>query len=145
MDFKIIIMKMKLIILATLFISLSSFSQGVNLEFNQVLTYDSAYTENLTGSGNWTRYSNELIVPENKVWKIQFMSPQRGLRVNNVEFDYAIFSGSGAYQGVSMPNSPIWLDSGDKLRFRFTGSWNGNGSNSINYSYFVSILEFNLN
>jgi len=138
-------MKKLLILLLFSFLTIPflSFSQGINLELNRVVTIDTLVSGNLSGSGNWTMYSEIYTVPENKVWKIQYMSPFTGIYINEAQISFIQYSGSNSYESTSAINQVIWLDSGDEIKFKFNGSWNGNGSSAYSYSYFISALEFN--
>ena len=49
----------------------------------------------------------------------------------------------GESQSVAVNNNfPIWLKSGDKIRYKFTGSCNSNCTPKV--SFFISIIEFNI-
>ena len=119
-------------------------AQGINLDLNRVLTLDTIVNGNFTGvSSGWVFYGENYTVPENKVWKIQYMYPFTGIQINDVEVSLIQISGSGSSESTSSISSPIWLDSGDNLRYRFVLPWNGIGSSAYKYEYFISILEFN--
>ena len=77
------------IIIILIFLSLhyKSFSQN-KLEFNQIITYDTAFTG--YPINNWVNYlTDTLIVPENKVWKIEFLKIDGNLQyfINNAYLD----------------------------------------------------------
>lgn len=90
-----------------------------NLQFSQVLTFGLTATTNTVVG----------VVPENKVWKIEFAHVESYyLEVNN----YAIVSKTAN----GWNQFPIWLKAGDIL--------SANGSTNSSASYFISIIEFNI-
>ena len=73
----------------------------VNLEFNQVVTMDTSYSVNF-GSGNYTAWSNQYMVPPGKVWKIEYLSDNGGtFYINNVaimmHYGYSTGAAQAAY------------------------------------------------
>ncbi len=101
------------------FASLFSKADAQNLQFSQVLTFGLTSTANNTVAG---------VVPENKVWKIEFARISTGgnLKVNN----YSIANSTGN----GWNDFPIWLKSGDILQ--------ADGSPNGSQYYFISIIEF---
>jgi hypothetical protein len=112
-----------------LLLSLSGMAQ-TGLVFNQCLTFGGKILIIISGD----YYSQEYTVPEGKVWKIEHASVAAAS--NNLWANALLVNG---YQTTYFPNNysafPIWVKSGDVIRFR--------GSN--NSDYFLSILEFNGN
>lgn len=107
-------------------------AQG-SLQFNQVLSYSGS------DSGNWTYASPSWTVPAGKVWKIEAASANIGGAVaQQVEIDPG---GGFAAVGLDSYNRlPIWLKAGDQVRLRASRSCCG----TANFSYFISIIEFNV-
>ena len=133
MDFK------KTLLIICLFIGLNTVAQN-RLEFNQVLTIDSTLSGNISGPGNYTQYSDVYTVPNNKTWKIEFLHPYSGIMINNVEIGLYGADGSTSF----FTSGQIWLKDGDEIRFKYSGYWNGNGSNAWQFSFFLSAIEFNI-
>jgi hypothetical protein len=111
---------MKYIFSFLLLLALSKMN-AQNLQFSQVLTFG------ITATANNTPLA---IVPENKVWKIEYARLESGgaLEANN----YVI--ATLATQGLN--HFPIWLKAGDVLTV--------NGSTNSAPKYFISIIEFNI-
>jgi hypothetical protein len=90
-----------------------------NLQFSQVLTFGLTATANTVVG----------VVPENKVWKIEFAHVgSSSLEVNNYSIVSKTANGWNQF--------PIWLKAGDIL--------SANGSTNLPPSYFISIIEFNI-
>ena len=134
MDFK------KTLLIICLFVGLNTFAQN-RLEFNQVLTIDSTLSGNLSGSGNYTEYSDVYTVPNNKTWKIEFLYPYNCIIINNVEV--SLYGGSENTSSF-FSSGQIWLKDGDEIRFKYSGYWNGSGNGAWQFSFFLSAIEFNV-
>ena len=115
-------------------------AQG-NLQFNQVLTYTG------TGSGSFSYSSPAWTVPAGKVWKVESASPNVGnaavTRAINVNAgsswgSFALITSAG--QETSINPFPIWLKAGDQVQLQAAG----NCCSTTNFSYVISILEFNI-
>jgi len=95
---------------------------------------------------SYVNYLTEtLIVPENKVWKIEFLKIDNSLQyfINDASFEARYKETSG--NGVSIlpsANNKIWLKSGDQIYAQYYYYCNGCGSQ--NRSVFISIIEFNV-
>lgn len=106
----------------TLILAMAFFNMDAqNLQFSQVLTYSITSTANNTVVG---------IVPENKVWKIEFARIGTGGAIDVNGYPIA----SNTSQGWNQ--FPIWLKSGDIL--------SADGSTNTPPSYFISIIEFTI-
>ncbi len=110
-------------------LSINAIAQ-TGLVFNQCLTF--------SGDGPWTSptvnssVSPQFIVPEGKIWKLEYAYAQVGggfLRVNGY-----------TASNLSSSSFPIWLKSGDTVDF-IAGTF---PPVSI-AGFFLSILEFNSN
>jgi hypothetical protein len=138
-------------LISIILFSFSLVSAQGNLQFNQVLTYGG----NLSANG----YNQQLdessptwIVPQDKVWKIEHKTrtakvmPLRFL-VNNTPvwdmYEKTIWLGSSASNSMVVDNSPIWLKSGDILKFN-CNIWAGTNSSGFDEDYFISIIEYNI-
>ena len=118
---------MKKIFYVFVFFTSLSFSQGINLELNQVLLLD---------------VSNSTVthtVPEGKVWKVTTVLHQNSIGGSNqvsIEVNgISCYFGNTTYNSQSteshLPSSfPIWLPEGTEVRGNSTAK-------------FLSILEFN--
>jgi hypothetical protein len=139
MDFK------KILLIACLFVGLSSFAQK-RLEFNQVVTIDTNYIWQAP-YGNWTHYTSYHYVPAaGKVWKIESSASNGYLQINDVDVAGRLYyAGSQSSQNVAVEpvSFPIWLKSGDKIRYRFSGSCTIAICPST-ITHFISIIEFNI-
>ena len=130
MVFKNLIMKKYLYIL--IFIPFLTFSQGINLELNQVLLLD------IYNSGTYSTY----VVPEGKVWKVTSAlitcssNCASSISINGSSVIFHTFTSSmpgtgGQSNGAGqMTNLPIWLPEGTIVGY-------GSGVGQL------SILEFN--
>ena len=112
-----------------LILSLSSKAQ-TGLVFSQCLTFNG---DSYTGAGG-IQYSPEYVVPEGKVWKIEYAYVDNNcanicnyLMVNNYTSVPLI---------ANFHTFPVWVKSGDVIKIR---------SSSSTSDYFVTILEFNAN
>jgi hypothetical protein len=138
MDFK------KTLLIICLFVGLNTFAQN-RLEFNQVLTIDTNYTGSFAGNVNHIHYGSDYYVPAGTVWKIESHATDGTLEINDIEVPFVIYGGSGSSQSVAVNNIfPIWLKSGDKIRYRWNGYCSSNGGCAITYQFFISIIEFNI-
>ena len=131
-----------IIILIFLSLHYKSFSQN-KLEFNQIITYDTAFTG--YPINNYVNYlTDTLIVPENKVWKIEFLKIDASLQyfINNAYLDtYYEEQYGGGVSIIPLANNKIWLKSGDQIYAKYRYYCNGCGSQDR--SIFISIIEFN--
>ena len=108
-------------------------SFGQNLGFD-VVTLDSTFTSTsgCAGTVNITAYQ----VPDGKVAKVQHSSTD-GVLINGIQIGW-------------VSDNPLWLDSGDIIVISgsvWQSSWVCNNDcscsdNSLQYSYFLSLLEF---
>jgi hypothetical protein len=134
MDFK------KTLLIICLFVGLNTFAQN-RLEFNQVLTIDTAFSQTFS-PGTQTYYGDYHYVPAGKVWKIESFFSNGTMQINDVDVAAKLYyAGSQSSQNVAVEpvSFPIWLKSGDKIRYRF---WHGGNHQSI--SFLISALEFNI-
>jgi len=145
MDFK------KTLLIICLFVGLNTVAQN-RLEFNQVLTIDSNYTVTHGSSTGFVNYGDYYYVPTGKVWKILSYvvtgATQNRLEINDIEmFPQLHTSGGGGTLMVAVEpvHLPIWLKSGDKIRYKFiNNSQNQNNNNTFYAKFFLSIIEFNI-
>lgn len=133
-------MKMKNIytLLICLLIGFSALGQG-NLQFNQVLNYSGKFT----ATGESTTYT----VPENKVWKIEYLTPSKigtgpGMSPAN---GFLLPVINGVTPELSDPNPPIWLKAGSTLKYRYESP----SAYSPEYLYriqnwIISVIEYNI-
>ncbi len=105
------------------FALLFSKADAQNLQFSQVLTY-AGQIQTWDGGSN---LSPTWVVPEGKVWKVESYAMSY-LFVNNVNIT------SNTNQGI------IWLKAGDSIKYGSTTM----SIPSPGYSYFLSIIEFNV-
>ena len=137
MDFK------KLLLIFFLFVGLNTFAQN-RLEFSQVVTLDTNYTS-VQPAYNFTYYGIYYYVPAGKVWKIESSSTNGYFFINDVEVPLMVSSGSsGTLSSAFNPNFPIWLKSGDKIRYRWNGYCGNGNSCTATHNFFISIIEFNI-
>ena len=128
MVFKNLIMKKFLYIL--IFIPFLTFSQGINLELNQVLLLD-VYAD---GAATTT-----YVVPEGKVWKVTSVqhnlpltvNSSIGLYINDVYIYFGYTDDGGQKPNYTNSSLPMWLPEGTTVE---------QTNSSIK---FLSILEFN--
>ena len=114
----------KIFFLAILAISVFAAQAQGNLQFNQVKV--------ITGVlGNYSTSQN-YVVPENKVWKIEFFTSPAGIIINdqpsNTGYDFSGYSGQ----------CPIWLGQGDRVK---AACWTVTGGSA---GFALSIIEFNV-
>jgi hypothetical protein len=96
-------------------------AQG-NLQFNQVITINGTLS-------NTASYTNQNVVPANKVWKIEkVITAGNGV--------YLVVNGTTLVLTTYDTGQAIWLKAGDTVQFK--------GSGAGNYGYLLSILEFNI-
>ncbi|MEC9209752.1 MAG: hypothetical protein VX762_04930 [Bacteroidota bacterium] len=132
----------KTLLIFCLFVGLNTVAQN-RLEFNQVVTIDTNYNP-YQAYGNFTYYDSYYYVPAGKAWKIEASASNGYLEINDVDMQHRYYAGSGSYQSVAINNLyPIWLKSGDKIRYRFNGSCGTSGCWPT-IRHFTSILEFNV-
>lgn len=143
MDFK------KTLLIFCLFVGLNTFAQN-RLEFNQVLTIDSNYTVTHGASTGFVNYGDSYYVPTGKVWKILSYvvtgATKNRLEINDIEMEPQLYSsGSGATSMVAVEpvHLPIWLKSGDKIRYKFVNN-SQQPNNTFYAKFFLSIIEFNI-
>ena len=137
MDFKKYKMKKTLFILFSLLIAGSIYSQGNNLQFNQVINQD------FTTLGNGQNWHNAgtISVSTNKILKITSFMGYRG----NDSFDYfkAKIGNMLVYLGTSVEifkaDTPIWLSSGNHIVYL-----RGYSSSSQDLKFSISGVEFNI-
>jgi len=137
----------RLIIGLALLFGTAGVSQTIDLSLSRVITFDTLYNSTINaGEGSWIRYGENYQVPEGKVWKIEYVYPYTTWIINDgVGISFINYSGSDQYQNNSMISKEFWLDSGDKIKFKKTGSHGYTYSTQTKISYFLSILEFNTN
>lgn len=107
-----------------------SFSQG-NLQFNQVYNYLGSTIPVYGPGGQVTHWSITYIVPQNKVWKIEYMigNQSQYLYINDLFASNIIINGT-----QTLP--AIWVRAGNTLKI-------GTGS-SVQTNYHINIVEFNI-
>jgi hypothetical protein len=132
-----------------------SYAQG-NLQFNQVLTFTGYITGSCQvafqgGSCNVTVSSPIWVVPQNKVWKIEYKSRTDGggarFYLNAVSmvdlWDRITSGGSWGFTSTAVDNAPLWLKANDEIHFQASAPGN-NGGASVNHPYIISIIEYNI-
>ena len=125
----------KKLLIACLFVGLNTVAQN-RLEFNQVVTIDSSYT--IPNVGNGYYYDGEYYyVPSGKAWKVESFSSNGYFQINDVTLIGRVFNNAG----VDPISFPIWLKSGDKIRY--SNYYHNSGSN-VGIEFFISALEFNI-
>ena len=141
MDFKIYNMKKLLFILFTLLMTHGFYSQGNNLQFNQVLNYD--YEKNSGASYAWHNVGT-ITVSANKVMKITSASTYViNVQGNNYISTSAIKVGEQIIHSRltnigTEGNLPTWLSQGTYNVYLYSTS----ATSSIKGS--LSIVEFNI-
>jgi hypothetical protein len=138
MDFK------KILLIACLFVGLNTVAQN-RLEINQVVTIDTNYTYSQS-AGNYTYYDSYYYVPVGTVWKIESHTTSGTMQINDVDVAGKLhYAGSQSSQNVAVEpvSFPIWLKSGDKIRYKFSGNCGINGCWPT-VRFFISIIEFNI-
>ena len=129
MDFK------KTLLIICLFGGINSFAQN-RLEFNQVVTIDSSYS--IPSVPNYYDYYGDYYyVPSGKVWKVESFSSNGYFQINDVTLIGRVFTNTG----VDPISFPIWLKSGDKIRY---SNYYHNSASNVGIEFFISALEFNI-
>jgi hypothetical protein len=118
---------MKILILSFFLVPFSFlFSQG-NLQFNQVITISGSFI------GGPTTKIDLGTVPVGKVWKLEYYAASgtfaAGIFVNNIVF---------------VENKLMWFKANDLLSMKGNCASCGTCASCASYSYFVSIVEFNI-
>ena len=127
----------------------SSLAQG-NLQFNQVLTY----TGHIIGScpQAWctaTASSPIWVVPQNKVWKIEYKTRTDGggarFYLNGVSMVdvYERYHNNGG-ASIAIDNAPVWLKANDEVHFQASAAGNQYVGGSVNHPFIISIIEYNI-
>ena len=124
----------RILISIALLCSSVAMSQNIDLSLSRVITIDTLYTEEVE-YGTHVRFSENFIVPDGKVWKIEYGYPNDGSIIIN-DGPTLDFVSSYGREFV-----PFWLSEGDKIKFRMYRSCGDDCTLSL--SYFLSILEFN--
>ena len=125
----------KKLLIACLFVGLNTVAQN-HLEFNQVVTIDSSYT--IPNVGNGYYYDGEYYyVPSGKAWKVESFSSNGYFQINDVTLIGRVFNNAG----VDPISFPIWLKSGDKIRY---SNYYHNAGSNVGIEFFISALEFNI-
>jgi hypothetical protein len=125
-----------------------SYAQG-NLQFNQVLTFTGYITGSCQvaypgASCNVTASSPIWVVPQNKVWKIEYKSRTDG----GAHFKFFLNAVSivDLLERAAVDNAPLWLKANDEIRFEAyaaTTNYNQSGA-TVNIPYVISIIEYNI-
>lgn len=134
MDFK------KTLLIICLFVGLNTVAQN-RLEFNEVITIDTTFSQTFS-PGTQTYYGDYHYVPDGKVWKVEYWYSNGCMQINDMDILGKLhYAGSQSSQNVAVEpvSFPIWLKSGDKIRYKF---WHNGNNQSI--SFFISVLEFNI-
>ena len=123
---------MKQFIVICLLLFLSDFYSQGNLQFNQVYNYSGTLSSSTPVTG--INYNNShgmtaLVVPNNKVWRIERFWIENGgtMYINN----YAAGFSSSVPLEIT---TPIWMKAGESLRC---------GAQSQHW-YSINIVEFNI-
>lgn len=126
-----------------LLLAISMNAQG-NLQFNKVyhLTYQGSSTIN-----NGKNLISNIIVPKNKVWKIEsgsvLLSSTSSYAISNSDLivDKQVLYGVGNSGSSSFPVliSPIWLGEGNYII-----ELNNRNNFSVSFIAAISVLEFNI-
>lgn len=141
------------LLVVMVFSHFSSSAQG-NLQFNQVLTFTGYITGSCQGPYcNVTASSPIWVVPQNKVWKIEYKSRTDGgagfrFFLNAVSFvdlfDRAANTASWGYSSIAVDNAPLWLKANDEIHFQASDNGNQWGGVTLNRPYIISIIEYNI-
>ena len=123
----------KTLLIFCLFVGLNTVAQN-RLEFNQVVTIDSSYSISTTGTTYY--YGDYYYVPFGKVWKVESFSSNGDFQINDVDILGRVYSNIG----IDPISFPIWLKSGDKIRYSNYYQHPGNAG----IEFFISALEFNI-
>lgn len=133
-------------ILIVLIIFLSNTAYSQNLQFNQVINFK----RSLFVGGNVyaaSTISDSLVVPANKVWKVEFASrttTSSGQWCNPVSGGIII----DTYNFIDMSNfkSPLWIPAGGKISYYMNsgGANSGQSCSGTWACFFASIIEFNI-
>lgn len=121
----------------------SSLAQG-NLQFNQVLTYTGYIIASCPQAWCTASASSPIwVVPQNKVWKIEYKSRTDGggarFYLNGVSMAdvYERYHGAGG-ASIAIDNAPVWLKANDEIHFEASGTY------SVNHPFIISIIEYNI-
>jgi hypothetical protein len=118
-----------LFIVLTFASSIKGFAQG-NLQFNQVISGN----YNLGSWGANGLLSPVLVVPTNKVWKVEFVGSSSGGTSCSYSLNGQLIPFLSNNQSIA--NNNIWLKAGDSFALY--------SNISTNCSVFYSIIEFNI-
>jgi len=108
-----------------------------NLQFNRVVTIFTDSVSNCSSNCADTVLLRTIIVPANKVLKIE--------SINFTPGNYFLFLNGVAFSRVASSyanNFPIWLPSG--TYYIYFGTYNSSNSQAGIYSYLLSAIEFNV-
>tara|TARA_B100000242_G_C42688062_1_gene322206 strand:+ start:126 stop:491 length:366 start_codon:yes stop_codon:yes gene_type:complete len=114
------------------------FSQGNNLQFNQVVNQD--FTT--TGSGIQFSSAGTISVGTNQVLKITSFSGFRGENEQHymyIKIDNKLIYSNNGNGNYVKADTPIWLGTGN-----YSVYIRGQGTSSQNLSFSISGVEFNL-
>lgn len=134
MDFK------KTLLIICLFVGLNTFAQN-RLEFNEVITIDTTFSTTFP-TGTQTYYGDYHYVPAGKVWKVEYWYSNGSIQINDMDILGKLhYAGSQSSQNVAVEpiSFPIWLKSGDKIRYK---NWHNGSLQEIRF--LISALEFNI-
>jgi hypothetical protein len=132
--------------------SFSLVSAQGNLQFNQVLTFTGYMTSSCPQAYCTATASSPIwVVPQNKVWKIEYKSRTDGggarFYLNAVSmvdlWDRITSGGSWGFTSTAVDNAPLWLKANDEIHFQASAPGN-NGGASVNHPYIISIIEYNI-
>ena len=127
----------KLIGIFVLLFCFSTTKAQNNLQFNRVVNIRTDSISNCSSNCPDTILLRTIVVPENKVLKIE--------SINFIAGNYLLFLDGVPFSKVStnITNTfPIWLSSGNYSIYFAT--YNASASAAGNYGYFLSALEFNV-
>jgi len=117
-----------------------SYAQG-NLQFNQVLTFTGYMTGSCSGNYCTATASSPIwVVPQNKVWKIEYKSRTDG---GHTRFYLNAVSMVDIWTSTAVDNAPLWLKANDEIYFQASATAGGGGT-SVNHPYIISIIEYNI-
>jgi hypothetical protein len=126
------------------------YSQG-NLQFNQVLSYSGSLSCNTNYCGQIS--TSTYTVPPGKIWKIESVGYNCSAVSSYRSYPFLIINGVACFGGLTsnsntaiitgnLINSPIWLTSGDILKYGMDSNSATGGQMSISIHF--SIIEFNI-
>jgi hypothetical protein len=130
---------MKKIFIVLLFVNVSILSRSQNIERNLKLAGFNSFDTSVIGPIGGLTITRSFTVPQNKIWKAEVwvVSGKTFAYINDIYWPFYASNGSNYSLGTLYSiDKPIWLKSGDTIKFKTTSSDLG-----YHFSYFEYFLE----